>query len=108
MTQDNKLKYLRNLTGEEDDELLLTFLERAGDVILHKMYPFKQDFDGLEVPSKYHSLQCDIAGYLIDRIGTLGETRHTEGVVSREYASANVPDEYLKEIVPFAKPFKVG
>lgn len=110
MTQDQKLVLMRNLTGEEDDELLLTFLASAGEVILNRLYPFKTDeeLEGVEVPNRYHNLQCTIASYLIDRIGTLGETKHVEGVVSREYASANVPEAYLKQITPVAKPFKVG
>lgn len=107
MTRDEMLKYVRNLSGEESDDIVLAFLSRAGDAILHKMYPFIEDLSEYEVPGKYQSLQCDIASYLLDRRGTLGEIRNTEGVITREYGSSYIPDSMLKEVTPKGKVFEV-
>jgi hypothetical protein len=41
--------------------------------------------------------------YLYNRQGSEGETYHSENGINRTYASANVPDDLLKGIVPLGK-----
>ncbi|MCH5203130.1 MAG: DNA-packaging protein [Oscillospiraceae bacterium] len=98
---------LSALTGETDDNILLTFLDIAAEKVLSKCYPFRRDDDDdindirREVPAKYHGTQLEIAVYLLNKRGAEGETAHNENGINRSYESASVPDSMLKGIVPF-------
>ena len=54
------------------------------------------------VPSMYETLQCEIAAYLVNKRGAEGEIAHGENGVSRTYASPDVPDDMLRDVVPLA------
>lgn len=103
MTEDAMKKRLSALTGETDDNILLTFLDIAGGKILEKCYPYH--CDRRDVPEQYHLTQLEIAVYLLNKRGAEGETTHSENGISRSYESASVPDSMLKGIVPFASSF---
>lgn len=90
---------LSALTGETDDNILLTFLDIAAEKILAKCYPYHHDKQ--DVPERYHGAQLEIAVYLLNKRGAEGETAHSENGISRSYESASVPDSMLKDIVPF-------
>lgn len=94
---------LSALTGETDDNILLTFLDIAAEKILAKCYPFRHD--KRDVPARYHSTQLEIAVYLLNKRGAEGETSHSENGINRSYESASVPDSMLKGIVPFVSVF---
>lgn len=102
MTQDEKIKSLRIMlgdSGEDDaDETLSTYLDFAGRAILDRLYPY--DEGQTEVPLKYGNLQVEIALYMMNKRGGEGETAHTENGITRNYGSADVPEEMLKRIVP--------
>lgn len=103
MTCDAKLTLLRNMTKEADDDVLSAYLSLAEEVVLGKMYPFKEDFDGLTMPGKYDSVQVEIAAYLLNKRGAEGETVHLEDSVSRHYEDGSIPPSLLRRIVPFAE-----
>lgn len=97
---------LSALTGETDDNILLTYLDIAAERILAKCYPYSHDEQA--VPHRYHGVQLEIAAYLMNKRGAEGETVHNENGINRSYESASVPDSMLKSVVPFASVFPVN
>ena len=99
MTQAEKLKLLKALVGESDsEEVLLAYLNIAGDKIINRAYPFGTD--ETEVPKRYEYLQCEIAAYLLNKRGAEGQISHSENGISRTYGSADVPEAMLSAITP--------
>ena len=99
MTEDEKLIALKAMVGSSDsDEVLSTYLKLAGRKIINRAYPY--DSDVTAVPTKYGTLQCEIAAYMLNKRGAEGQTMHTENGITRQYGDADVPPSMLKEIVP--------
>ena len=92
--------------SELDSERLETFapfaIERAKSVIVSRLFPFDHDASWTDVPDRFHPNCVTIAVYLVNRRGAEGETHHAEAGVTRTWASADVPEELLKGIVPKA------
>ena len=108
MTREQKLQYLARITEElsEDNSVLGIYLDIAGDKILNRMYPFKEDYTGLEVPDRYAMIQLNIAAYLLNKRGAEGEIQHIENGIHRNYGSADVPDGMLKDVYPYAQAIR--
>lgn len=98
MTESEKLAMLKNLSGETDEEVLLTFLTLAGHKIIQRAYPYRADIE--EVSAKYATNQVEIACYLLNKRGAEGETAHSENGISRMYENADVPDSMLTNVIP--------
>lgn len=103
MTQSRQVSMLKSIANENDEDVLLSYLQIAGDIIIGRVYPFRDDVT--EVPDKYTSRQVEIAGYLLNKRGAEGENYHSENGINRSYESASVPASMLKDIVPFAGVF---
>ena len=96
---------LRAMLGPEDDtsdETLSVYLDLAASKILNKLYPY-ETVHGHEIPEKYVATQLNIACYLLNKRGAEGQIQHIENGIHRNYGSSDVPDEMLKDIIPFAK-----
>lgn len=107
MTQEQKRIMLnRMLDEEEDDDILDIYLELAGQKILNRMYPFKDSYEGLDVPDKYAAVQIKVANYMLNKRGAEGEIQHIENGVHRNYGAADVPDGVLAEIVPYCQAIR--
>lgn len=108
MTEPIKIAFVQQLlNGDEEakDELIQALLEEAKGTILTRLYPFSMDdekYEKLEVPSRYHTLQCKLAQRYFLRMGAEGEIEHSENGIIRKYASVE-DEDLLKEITPFAK-----
>lgn len=104
MTDVEKLSMVRVMVGQPNtaegwsDDVLLSYLKIAGEKIINRAYPY--DDTVTEVPRRYGVLQCEIATYLLNKRGAEGETAHSENGISRTYASADVPDSLMSEIIP--------
>ena len=103
MTEVEKLAMLRVMVGQPNegdwsDDVLVSYLTIAGRKILNRAYPYDDTVD--EVPRRYGYLQCDIAAYLLNKRGAEGEVAHNENGISRSYASADVPEAMLSEVIP--------
>ena len=103
MTEVEKLSMLRVMVGQPNegdwsDDVLISYLAIAGRKIINRAYPY--DDTVTEVPRRYGYLQCDIANYLLNRRGSEGQTSHSENGINRSYASADVPEAMLGEVVP--------
>jgi hypothetical protein len=106
MSDTEKLIMLRVMVGNNDsldwsDDVLLTYLNIAGQKIINRVYPFNDEVD--TVPKRYGYLQCEIAAYLLNKRGAEGETSHSENGVSRGYESADVPESLMGQAVPFCE-----
>lgn len=108
MTDVEKLSMLRVMVGQPNegdwsDDVLTSYLKIAGRKIINRAYPYDDTVE--EVPRRYGYLQCDIAAYLLNKRGAEGQTAHSENGVSRSYASADIPEAMLSEIVPYVGVF---
>ena len=108
MTDVEKLSLLRVMVGKPNegdwaDDVLISYLNIAGQKIINRAYPY--DDTVTEVPRRYGYLQCDIAAYLLNKRGAEGQTAHSENGVNRSYASADVPEAMLGEVVPHVGVF---
>ena len=108
MTEVEKLSMLRVMVGQPNegdwsDDVLISYLAIAGRKIINRAYPYDDTID--EVPRRYGYLQCDIAAYLLNKRGAEGQTAHSENGISRSYASADVPEAMLSEVVPHVGVF---
>lgn len=99
MTLEEKLTMLKAMVGGSDtDEVLSAYLNIAGWKIITRAYPYGSDV--AEVPTKYETLQCEIAAYLLNKRGAEGQTAHSENGISRSYENADIPASMLSVITP--------
>ncbi len=102
MTDDEKTGIVRNMSkGAEtlDDEVIYAYLDAAKSAILNRLYPF-QDVSDKVVPARYEAVQIRICVYAIHKRGAEGETKHIEVGTERDFASADIPNDLLNEVVP--------
>ena len=99
MTADEKLSTVKALISDVNvsDEQIVTYLTVAAQRILAAAYPCGTS--KTEVPSRYETLQCEMAVRMIARRGGEGETGHTENGITRSYVNADDSD-LLSRIVP--------
>ena len=100
MTDADKLKMLEKMTGETDQDVLSTYLLLAKNVVVTKAYPYGTGEE--EVPTPYHTVQVEIAAYMLNKRGAEGETAHSENGVSRSYEDGDIPPTLLRRITPMA------
>lgn len=106
---DQKIDMLRRMLGDDEETdhgVLEVYLELAAQKILNRMYPYKENYDGLEVPDRYVAVQLKVANYMINKIGAEGQIQHIENGIHRNYGSADIPDGMLQEVVPFCQAIR--
>lgn len=108
MTEESKIARLRVLIDDttESDSVLSVYLGIAGDAILNQMYPYRDDYTGLSVPDRYTSVQLKIAAYLLNKRGAEGQIQHIENGIHRNYGSADIPKDMLKDVVPYCQALR--
>ena len=94
-----QLKSLLDISGTDEDALLLTLLSISAQKILDRVYPY--DSTVTEVPNRYAMKQVEIAVYLYNKRGAEGQTAHSENGINRTYESADVPESLMRGITPF-------
>lgn len=102
MTKEEMILEIKNQIGEDaglSDAVIGSYLESASAKVLNRLYPF--DGEAAKIPKRYEHKVIEIAVYLIAKMGAEGQTAHSENGVNRTYASADVPDDMLREIIPF-------
>ena len=65
MTDAEKLKMVKAMTGETDEDTLSTYLSIAGNKVCRKAYPF--DPTVTAVPDQYAHIQVEITVYLLNK-----------------------------------------
>lgn len=100
MDDTEKLTMLQSMTGETDENVLSTYLTLAKGVVISKAYPYGTGEE--EIPAPYHTVQVEIAAYMLNKRGAEGETAHSENGVSRSYEDGDIPPSLLRRITPMA------
>lgn len=103
MEDTEKITTVKAMTDETEDSVISVFLNIGKEVILNRLYPHEQEDDKRVWLSRYDLLQCRVACYLLNKRGAEGETVHSENGVTRDYSSADIPNELLQDITPFGK-----
>ena len=108
MTKEKKIELLGLLMENEyvDPAVLELYLYLAAQKILNKMYPYKENYDGLDVPDRYTSVQLKVAQYMLNKRGAEGQIQHIENGIHRNYGSADIPDGMLAEIVTYCQAIR--
>ena len=110
MTDKTKAEMLQKMMDIPDEEvnagLLNVYLQLAAQKILNKMYPYKENYEGLTVPDRYIGVQLKVACYMINKMGAEGEIQHIENGIHRNYGDADVPDKMLEDIMPFCQAIR--
>ena len=107
----NQITLLQKLVGEDADPTVLAlYLDIAKSKILERLYPIAdKDRDEYELPTFYEMLQLQIAQYYYTNAGSYGLVSHTEQGVTDTFASADIPKDFVKYILPYASiPSKIG
>ena len=108
MTESSKIALLRTIIDDmgDDDSVLSAYLDLAGDKILNRMYPYKEDYEGLTVPDRYVSIQLKCAAYMLNKRGAEGQIQHIEAGIHRNFGSADIPSDMLQEITPYCQAIR--
>ena len=108
MTKERKLEMLRSMLGDDeiDQDILEVYLDLAAQKILNRMYPYKTEYDGLEVPDRYAMVQLNICTYWINKRGAEGQIQHIENGIHRNYGDSDVPESMMKDVVPFCQAIR--
>lgn len=102
MSQLDRLKALLGISDDTQDAVLTVYLDIAEEKMLNRLYPFVKDVTSLEIPTRYSSLQVEIALYMWNKRGAEGQTSHNENGINRTYESSDIPESLLNHITPFA------
>ena len=94
----DKLKKLKILTGESDEELLSLLLDMANDKIL-------ESTNRKVLPARLESTQIEIAVIMYNHRGDEGSSARSEGGISVSYI--DIPDN-IQRIINKNRLFKVG
>lgn len=104
MTTAQQIAIVRMITdGRRSDDDMMIYLEIAGQKIIRRAFPYRDDVT--EVPEKYHTLQAEIASYLINKHGADNQTVHIEAGIHRHYDSADVPEDLMGRVIPYGGTF---
>lgn len=104
MTSQEKILMVQTLIGDtsENTNSIETYLQIACSKMLERLFPFDADKTESDIPSRYDTIQCELAARLFLRRGGEGETSHEENGVNRTYGSVDDSD-ILSRLTPFAK-----
>ena len=92
---------VENDAGATDDAVKV-YLSVASSKMLERLYPYDTGKEQSDIPSRYDTLQCELAARLFLRRGSEGETTHEENGVNRSYGSVG-DDDILDRLTPFVK-----
>lgn len=100
-TEEEMEKMLSVMVDETDTAVLSTYLTLAKEKIMGRLYPYGVP-DSAELPSSYDVKVLEIAAFMINKRGAEGEIQHSENGILRSYQIGDVPDELLRDIIPYA------
>ena len=104
MTNEDKVSMVQTLVGDDaaTSELVQVYLQLACNKMLERLYPYDATKEDSDIPSRYDTIQCELASRLFLRRGGEGETSHEENGVNRTYDSVD-DEDILSRLTPFAK-----
>ena len=104
MTSEEKVAMVQTLVGDDaaTSVLVQVYLQLACNKMLERLYPYDATKEESDIPSRYDTIQCELASRLFLRRGGEGETSHEENGVNRTYDSVD-DEDILSRLTPFAK-----
>ena len=105
MTDSEKIATVKVLVEndpEATDDVVPVYLNLARNAMLERLFPFDKDKDETDIPSRYDTIECELAARYFLRRGGQGEINHEENGVNRTYGSVDDSD-ILQRLTPFAK-----
>ena len=103
MTDAEKVTMVQTLVESDPgatDDVVSVYLNLACNAMLERLYPY--DSDRTEIPSRYDTIECELAARYFLRRGGQGEINHEENGVNRQYGSVD-DEDILKRLTPYAK-----
>ena len=103
MTDSEKIAMVKTLVesdADATDDVVAVYLNLASNAMLERLYPY--DESKTEIPSRYDTIQCELAARYFLRRGGQGEINHEDNGVNRNYATVD-DEDILKRLTPFAK-----
>lgn len=94
---------IKTMVGDKYYDLIPTYAKLARNKVLNHLFPFNTDVTWEDVPDRYLVQACEIAAYLIGKIGAEGETKHAENGTDRTYEAASVPPSMFQGMIPFVE-----
>lgn len=104
MDNNSMVEELRAVLETDESEFTLnSYLEQAKHIILGRLYPYLSDeeYEAMNLPSKFQNKQIRIAAYLMNKRGAEGEIQHIENGIHRNYGNADVPEAMLRDVLPY-------
>ena len=105
MTDAEKISMVKTLVesdAEATDPVVSVYLNLARSAMLERLYPYDSNKSAEDIPSRYDTIQCELAARYFLRRGGQGEINHEENGVNRQYGDTDDGD-ILKRLTPFAK-----
>lgn len=105
MTDAEKIAMVKTLCesdAEATDAVVGVYLTLARNTMLERLFPYDANKDSGDIPTRYDTIQCELAARYFLRRGGQGEINHEENGVNRQYATTD-DDDILKRLTPFAK-----
>ena len=105
MTDAEKILMVKTLVENDSgatDEVVAVYLSLACNAMLERLFPYDSSKEATDIPSRYDTIQCELAARYFLRRGGQGEINHEENGVNRQYASVD-DEDILRKLTPFAK-----
>ena len=105
MTNQEKIAMVQTLVesdADATDAVVAVYLSLACNAMLERLFPFDSAKTAEDIPSRYDTIQCELAARYFLRKGGQGEINHEENGVNRQYGSVD-DEDILKRLTPFAK-----
>ena len=105
MTNAEKIAMVKTLVESDPgatDAVVGVYLNLACSAMLERLFPYDSNKDEGDIPTRYDTIQCELAARFFLRRGGQGETSHEENGVNRTYATVD-DEDILKRLTPFAK-----
>ena len=105
MTETEKIAMVNAIVDNDQnatDELIAVYLQLACGKMLERLFPFDTTKEASDLPTRYDTIQCELAARLFLRRGGEGESNHEENGVNRTYGSVD-DNDLLERLTPFAK-----
>lgn len=105
MTNSEKIAMVKTLVENDagaTDAVVTVYLSLSANKMLERLFPYDANKEESDIPSRYDTIQCELAARLFLRRGSEGETTHEENGVNRQYASVD-DEDILNRLTPFAK-----
>ena len=105
MTNEEKIAMVQTLVesdADATDAVVAVYLSLAQNAMLERLFPYDPNKDETDIPSRYDTIQCELAARYFLRRGGQGETSHEENGINRSYGTVD-DDDILKRLTPYAK-----